>query len=243
MAKIIQPSYRRDAFNCPRCGVLCPQNWFSIDRHTHGFPDATITEYTPSLGPIGYPGYKLSVSDMVMAWKLDISICHQCKNYTIWENKKIIFPYETELPEAHEDMPLDVKGIYEEATQVYKHSPRAAAALLRLAIEIMIPQLEGYEIKRAKINTMIGELVKKDIPAHVQQGLDAIRIYGNEGIHPGEIVLNDDQETVQFLFELINMMVDELITRRKKINSIYSKLPIDKIKGILNRDKVKEESK
>ncbi|MFD1357644.1 DUF4145 domain-containing protein [Fictibacillus halophilus] len=223
---------------------MCPQNWYSIERQSPNLPDARIQFVSDTYdfnGPRGYVPPKLLSTNW--AWKLDISICHDCTNYTIWENKKIIYPFESELPEAHGDMPEDVKGIYTEATQVYKHSPRAAAALLRLAIEIMIPQLEEYNIKKAKINTMIGELVKQDIPQHVQQGLDAIRIYGNEGIHPGEIVINDDQETVQFLFELINLMVDELITRKKKIKSIYDKLPIDKIKGILNRDKVKEDSK
>lgn len=238
MAKTVQPTYRKDSFNCPRCGVLCPQSWYSIDRANHNQPDATIKFIAEPRDPA-----LLRSGVYIYDWKLDISICHQCKEYTIWENRKIIYPFETELPEPHEDMPEEVKGIYIEAVQVYKHSPRASAALLRLAIETMIPQLEEYEIKKSKINNMIGELVKKDIPAHVQQGLDAIRIYGNEGIHPGEIVLNDNQEIVQFLFELINLMVDELITRKKKIQSIYSKLPIDKIKGILNRDKAKEESK
>lgn len=84
---------------------------------------------------------------------------------------------------------------------------------------------------------MIAELVKLDIPEHIQQGLDAIRVYGNEGIHAGEINLNDDQDTVMFLFGLINIMVEELISRKKKIKDFYSKLPVSKIKGIANRDK------
>ncbi|MGP4060369.1 DUF4145 domain-containing protein [Halobacillus sp. H74] len=100
----------------------------------------------------------------------------------------------------------------------------------------MIPQLE-YDIKKGILNEMIGELVKKEIPEHVQQGLDSIRVYGNEGIHPGEIDLNDDQDTVIFLFELINIMVEELIARKKKIKSFYSKLPPGKLKGINKRDR------
>ena len=149
----------------------------------------------------------------------------------------MIYPFETELPEAHEDMPDEVIGIYLEATLVFKHSPRASAALLRLAIETLIPLLEDYQIKKAKINTMIASLVEEGIPEHIQQGLDAIRIYGNEGIHPGEIVLNDDRETVAYMFELANDMVEELITRKKKIRKVYSQIPVDKIKGIANRDK------
>lgn len=41
-----------------------------------------------------------------------------------------------------------------------------------------------------------------------------------------------------FLFDLINIMVDELITRKKKIRAFYEKLPEGKIKGILRRDNV-----
>ncbi|MGE6721067.1 hypothetical protein ACQKGD_27600 [Peribacillus frigoritolerans] len=126
------------------------------------------------------------------------------------------------LPNAHQDMPVDVKNIYEEAILVFKHSPRAAAALLRLAIETTFP-LEDDDIY--------------GIPSHIQKGLDAIRIYRNEGIHPGEIVLNDDQEIVIYMFELINDMVEELISRRKKIQQADAKIPVDKIKSILNRDK------
>jgi hypothetical protein len=255
MSKTTSPSFYRDAFNCTRCGVLVPQEWYRVHQPSNK------TENEPTLTKINVNqvraiggGGDFSPGSLTgqggggisqryhSPWDLCVSICLRCGLYTIWENQNILYPFETELPEPHEDMPVDAAGIYHEAVNVFKHSPRAAAALLRLAIEAMIPMLEEYDIKEAKINTMIGELVKKDIPEHVQQGLDAIRIYGNEGIHPSEIVLNDDGETVMFLFELINIMVEELITRKKKIRKFYSKLPVDKIKGILNRDKVKGDS-
>lgn len=87
---------------------------------------------------------------------------------------------------------------------------------------------------------MIHQLVQKDIPDHIQQGLDAIRIYGNDGIHSGEIVMGDNQETVEYLFELVNYMTEELITKKKKIKSFYEKLPLSKIESILKRDKAKQ---
>ncbi|MCY7770670.1 DUF4145 domain-containing protein [Bacillus haynesii] len=237
MAPEIQPLFHLAAFNCPNCGVLAPQKWFEISQ-----PNILAQRIVGEMvnenrlnGPSAYVnGEPVMISK---PWHLEISICSHCERYVIWENKKMIYPFKTELPEPHKDMHENVKKIYEEAMLVYKHSPRAAAALLRLAIETMIPQLDGYNIKKAKINTMIGELVKKDIPTHIQQGLDAIRVYGNEGIHSGEINLNEDPETVMFLFDLINIMVEELITRKSQIKSFYAKLPIDKIKGIINRDK------
>lgn len=245
------PKYHQKAFHCPRCKVLVPHKWYKIEK---SYPNNDNVELvgvdleSVNRKSIGGPIMGVRNADGTefvfhYDWHLELSFCTHCQNYTIWENKKIIFPFTTELPQPNEDMPEDVEGIYREAMGVFKHSPRAAAALLRLAIETMIPQLEEYQIKKASINNMIGELVTKDIPEHIQQGLDAIRIYGNEGIHAGEIVLNDDQDTVMFLFELINIMVDELITKKKKIKSFYEKLPEGKLKGIFNRDKVKEDSK
>ncbi|MED3710046.1 DUF4145 domain-containing protein [Peribacillus frigoritolerans] len=237
-AKNVNPSYYLDAFNCPRCGVLAPQEWFPIYKSSEN--GLTLTRQKSIGGPRVYSQVN---SIGKLDWDLTLSICNHCSKYTVWENQLMIYPFETKLPDPHEDLFGDVKGIYEEAALVYKHSPRAAAALLRLGIETMIPQLEEYNIKKGKINNMIGELVKKDIPEHIQKGLDLIRIYGNEGIHPGEIDLNDNHETVEYLFELINYMTEELITKKRKLNEFYSKLPSGKLKGVVNRDKSKVEVK
>ncbi|MGG3573891.1 DUF4145 domain-containing protein [Bacillus gobiensis] len=253
MTKTVAPKYYAKAFNCPRCGVLCTQNWFEVSgkedkgnasaRLINLDIDIDIIEEQRALARIKRSTSNINqvrVAKYTYDWKLELSICHHCKNYTLWENTKMIYPFETELPKAHEDMPGEVKGIYEEAALIYKHSPRASAALLRLAIEKMIPELEGYDIKKESLNNMIHQLVQKDIPDHIQQGLDAIRIYGNDGIHSGEIFMGDNQETVNYLFELVNYMTEELITKKKKIKSFYEKLPLSKIESILKRDKAKQ---
>lgn len=234
------PKYHSDAFHCPRCSVLVPHRWFTIKKRYPYEDTIELTELSLEEAKL-LGSTKISFGknkEMDSSWKLDLSWCSRCKEYTVWENKRIIYPFITTLPLPHEDMFEDVKEIYTEATGVFKHSPRAAAALLRLAIETMIPYLEDYDIKKGSLNNMIGELVKKGIPEHVQQGLDAIRVYGNEGIHPGEIALEDNDEIVMFLFELINIMVEELITKKRKIKSFYDKLPLGKLQGITNRDKV-----
>lgn len=239
MSKTVRPKYHEKAFNCPRCGVLAPQLWYGIDKTKNNSVEIEDIDLDISrvIGGTAITFASETEPTYRHPWYLNISVCQHCFEYTVWENQSIIYPFETDLPEPHEDMMNDVKGIYQEAALIYQHSPRAAAALLRLAIETMIPQLEEYEIKKSSLNNMIGQLVKKDIPEHIQQGLDAIRIYGNEGIHAGEIVLNDDHEIVEYLFDLINYMTEELITKKKKLKSFYSKLPLTKLQGILNRDK------
>jgi len=59
----------------------------------------------------------------------------------------------------------------------------------------------------------------------VQQALEHLRVIGDESVLPGQLDAKDDQETVMQLFELINFIVEDQITRKKKIEAIYQRLP------------------
>src|SRR5229473_2853992 len=54
---------------------------------------------------------------------------------------------------------------------------------------------------------------------------DIIRVIGNNAVHPGTIDLRDDQATALALFDLLNLIVDEMITRPREIDEIYKRLP------------------
>ncbi|WP_230199384.1 hypothetical protein [Bacillus ndiopicus] len=66
-----------------------------------------------------------------------------------------------------------------------------------------------------------------------------MRVIGNESVHPGQLDLKDDFETANQLFELINFIVEDRITRPKTIEALFNKLPEGKRKGIEERDKIK----
>ena len=72
------------------------------------------------------------------------------------------------------DMPESVKQLYNEAGLIYNKSPRAACALLRLAIERLCNELG--EVDR-DINNNIGALVKKGLSKDIQQALDVVRVW------------------------------------------------------------------
>ncbi|WP_461672468.1 DUF4145 domain-containing protein [Priestia megaterium] len=235
MDKYIDPSYRKIKFNCPRCKTLASHRWYKIEKSKPDPRDLEIEEIDVSLYRPRATGI-IRTQKISFRWRLDVSVCQYCEEYIVWHNEDMVYPFKTDLPDSHEDMPPEVKIIYDEAVLVFKHSPRASAALLRLAIETMIPLLDYYEVEKGNLNTMISKLVARGIPEYIQQSLDTIRIYGNEGIHPGEIVLMDNQDTVSFMFELTNDMVEELITKTKKIKETYSKLPLSKIQAIFKRD-------
>jgi hypothetical protein len=70
----------------------------------------------------------------------------------------------------------------------------------------------------------------------VQKALDAVRVIGNDAVHPGQID-TDDPDTVGKLFSLTNLIVEYMITLPKQVDDIYSGLPEEKLKGIEDRDK------
>lgn len=65
----------------------------------------------------------------------------------------------------------------------------------------------------------------------VQQALDALRVIGNEAVHPGELDLRDDVDTASGLFELINVVVEDRITRPKRVAEMFAKLPAGSSRG------------
>ena len=132
-------------------------------------------------------------------------------------------------------MPDTVKQLYEEAGLIYNKSPRAACALLRLAIDRLCNELGETD---RDINKNIGALVEKGLPRTIQQALDIVRVVGNKAVHPGQIAFDvDDQNTALMLMELVNMITERMISEPKKINTMFEQLPQSVKLSIENRDK------
>ncbi|WP_226619741.1 DUF4145 domain-containing protein [Cytobacillus firmus] len=240
MSKIVFPALGLRSFSCPRCGVYCPQKLYIINYAQNGISKTLIAfeEDAKNYRSIRFreePGKPRK--ENIRDWDFYVTICSECEKYAIWENQKMLFPVKTDLPDPADDMPENIKKIYIEAAQVFKHSPRSSSALLRLAIETLIPQLPDYQITKKRLVDMIGELVAQGIPAHIQKALDSIRLYGNQGIHTAEIVEEDNGEIGTFLFALINRIVKELISDKKAIDEFYNSFPESKLAAIEQRDR------
>lgn len=136
----------------------------------------------------------------------------------MWCNKRMVYPRVMTAPRPNTDLPDDLKVDFEEARQIAEISPRGAAALLRLVIQKLCKELgEGGK----NINDDIGALVKKGLPVKVQRALDTVRVVGNNAVHPGELDLKDDRETVAALFGLVNVIVEVMISQPKHIDALY----------------------
>jgi len=88
------------------------------------------------------------------------------------------------------------------------------------------------------INDEIGNLVKAGMPVEVQQALDYCRVVGNNAVHPGEINIEDDPSIAYSLFEMVNFVVEDRITKPKKIANLYMRLPEGALRAVEKRDGV-----
>lgn len=134
----------------------------------------------------------------------------------------MLIPAEAPVAPHHPDMPASIVEEYQEARSIFARSPRAAVALLRLAIQKLMVELGE---KGENINSDIKSLVAKGLPIEVQKAFDYCRVVGNNAVHPGEINLNDTPEMGQQLFNMINFIIEERIKRPRQIAALYEQLP------------------
>jgi hypothetical protein len=161
-------------------------------------------------------------------------ICSSCVGDTIFFKGELVYPRNRLGPPPTDGMPDDVLTDYQEARVIAEASPRAAAALLRLAVQKLCKHLGE---KGENINQDIGNLVRKGLGVEIQQALDIVRVVGNNAVHPGEISLDDTPELCLMMFELLNMIVQRLIVEPQKLTQLYSALPDSSLRAIERRDK------
>ncbi|HEM3632575.1 TPA: DUF4145 domain-containing protein [Streptococcus suis] len=217
------------AFQCPNCSGFASHLW----------------KYEPN---VIHKRYSETVRFTIFAQ------CQACEQFSIWltndlplideghiskldkshVNADLLFPsVSNDVPKPNVDMPLDVKEIFDEAGQILDKSPRASAALSRLAIEKLVGHLES---EGKDLNSKIGKLVSKGMPIEIQQMLDSVRVIGNNAVHPGQIDIKDNKELAHSLLYFINLIIDNRITQPKKISEVYNSLPESYRKAIENRD-------
>lgn len=213
------PTFKEGQFHCPHCDVYAKQYWAHINAQ-HIWGNSAINHLTHFN------------ENLDRQWS--ISKCEHCEQKIIWLEDKIIYPKKIFVPLPNEDLDDDIKKDYMEAAQIFNDSPRASAALLRLALQKLCKQLGE---KGDNINEDIKNLVKKGLNPKIQQSLDILRITGNNAVHPGEINVEEDTKKVLKPFELLNFIADKMITELKEIDNFYTDLPESDKAAIDKRDK------
>ncbi len=226
------PVFASDSFDCPHCETFAHQKWYNTRADAISTPDMVESDYVGYIGKgIIEMGGSVPYAQLVRGY--DISECQKCKRVVLWVEGKLIYPLTSTAPAPNSDLPDDVLVDYREAAQIFNLSPRGAAALLRLAVEKLCHKLVG---SGRSLNACIKALVNRGLDKRVQQALDIVRVVGNDAAHPGHLSVEDDQGTVLALFGLVNIIADEMITKPKHVDDLYSKLPESKRDAIDKRD-------
>jgi hypothetical protein len=205
------PWFRAEAFNCPHCEAYAHQIWSVLTSQAQAWPQ------------------NFSVGD-----DLYVSHCVKCKGYAVWRHCMMIHPTPLASAPPVDHLPWEVKVDYLEARKIVGDSPRAAAALLRLALQKLMVHLGETG---NNLNDDIGNLVAKGLPEKVQKALDTVRVVGNNAVHPGQLNIKDDRQTAMTLFDLINIVVETMIVQPKKVNELYGRLPQTAVEQINKRDR------
>jgi hypothetical protein len=165
---------------------------------------------------------------------LKVAFCSHCKMYSVWRDEKMISPNVVTVESPNSDLDEEVQDDYREAADILARSPRGAAALLRLAVQKLCNgQLAA---KGSGLNEQVADLVKRGLLPQVRDSLDAVRVIGNEAVHPGALDLKDDAETATGLFRLINLIAEQMISHPKQAAAILARIPACAKAQIAKRD-------
>lgn len=217
------------AFICPHC-------------HSYAYQQRSVLYVSPedpSLArtPKGKLGEIMQVGSVKNCWEMiggtHLTVCISCSKATIWAGDTTLYPASLPSPEVHPDTPEDIRADYNEARKIHTLSPRGAAALLRLALQKLLAQLGG---RTGSIDGDIRALASNGLHPHLISAMDVVRITGNEAVHPGEMDLRDNVEIVNNLFQVFNIIVDQMISGPKKIATMYAGLPASKTAAAEQKD-------
>jgi hypothetical protein len=228
-------SPRLDArrFVCPRCDAFADQSWSNLAR-TNVSAEGILHDTTRVVER--FDGQLALGGDG--AWQT--SKCASCGDLTVWRNGSIVFPHTSTIPVASKDTPSDVLALYDEGRAVWPISRRAGAALARAALEKML-RSDPSALKKDDLITLISK-AKPTLPSHVGSLLDVVRHAGNKSLHvedePDDVMVlvldEGNTEIGPLIFEAINLLVDERVTKPAAVEALFDGLP-QGVKDSINR--------
>ena len=239
------PATDKTAFHCPTCKSYAMQHWSSVHliylnqngpAYTHhqsviqGYSESEVEHRLANGVPTTIASRRPTDSQLLCAY---VAQCSHCQNVSLWIDDKQVYPPASSAPPPNSDLPDGLRKDFEEARAILHYSPRGAAALLRLVTQKLCRELGEAG---NNLNDDIRRLGKKGLNQGIIDALDSVRVIGNNAVHPGEMDLSDDVETATALFELVNIVVEKMISDPKKIQSIRSSIPARDKANIKKRD-------
>ena len=103
---------------------------------------------------------------------------------------------------------------------------------MRHALEELVKNM-GY---KGDLYNIIGQMYQEGlIDNSIKESLDIVRLTGNDALHSNQIDMND-HTNVDYMFILINEIVESLISSPKRRNNMLKKFDPKRIDSIKKRD-------
>jgi hypothetical protein len=169
------PALDTPHFTCPHCGVDANQIWHDSRIPYNGEQDTALRR----------------------------SDCVSCSGNGYWVHDHLVWPFPLVGDPPSEDLDGDLHDLYEEARRVAPHSPRAAAALLRLLVDWLVGELgEESGTLGARIGRLnqAGDISRRTVTHWIPFDSPETRQIDPAG--------GDDIRVVNLLFTTVNMIVE-----------------------------------
>lgn len=150
--------------------------------------------------------------------------CEICQETSIYNAKtgEKIHPKTTSIKKPNNDMPQNIKDLYIEASSVFELSPRSALAIIRLALDLLCIEL-GANNKDSLYNKVEWLYNENVINSEIKELAHGVRGLGNDAVHPRNIDDQIDKNDAELVFELLNIIVEEKITKVNRKNELVNK--------------------
>lgn len=211
MNRYVTPDVNQGTFTCPRCGTLAYQSKAELGAWDEYSKDTRFTRHD------------------VIRRK-----CFGCDQWSTRIGGRLVDPVAVVGPPPHEMLTGQALDFYEQARAIAARSPRGAAAMLRLTLQVLVTELVPEE---RDLNRAIGILVDRGLHPDAQRAMDVLRVRGNHAAHPSDVDFEREPELLPALFVLVNTVVEQMISEPA---SLYEALPEGVRKQIERRDEPKE---
>lgn len=122
-------------------------------------------------------------------------------------------------------MTNEQKQLFNEAKDIFDKSPKAAGALLRCVIErILRDKFQEHS------QPLIGQILnntnaQNELGNEIIQWCQTCKLIGNDAIHSSLIIYEDEsKQEVELLFELINAIAEELLSKLENNKKSWTNL-------------------
>ncbi|UGS27571.1 DUF4145 domain-containing protein [Microbacterium resistens] len=218
-----------ETFECPKCSARSRHLRVPLAVLVHHEYGRSHDPFVDDV-PYGFEGNWLSGPPSTYE-QWTASVCLGCGKSSVWRGQKLIYPAPPQKLNPHPDLSTEASSLFKEATAVRPHSPRAAAALARAAMEAQLKALFP-STRAANLQDRLGELRQ-----HVRPGLwkllTTLRVVGNDALHgsDGSVAIDltgADADVIDALLGAINLLVDEMVTQARETDALYLKIPESK---------------